>query len=109
MRIIDSSEALAALITDLSAAPYLALDTEFLRDQTYYPKLCLIQVAAPPIKGGVEAIIDPLAPGLDLAPFYELLKRPDIIKVLHAARQDIEIFYLQGSVVPDPLVDRQIA
>jgi ribonuclease D len=110
MRIVDSNEALIALIADLSKAPYLALDTEFLRDQTYYPKLCLIQVASPDgDTPGVEAIIDPLAPGIDLAPFYELLKRPDIIKVLHAARQDIEIFYLQGGVLPDPLFDSQIA
>ena len=110
MRIVDSNEALIALIADLSKAPYLALDTEFLRDQTYYPKLCLIQVASPNGDApGVEAIIDPLAPGLDLAPFYDLLKRPDIIKVLHAARQDIEIFYLQGGVLPNPLFDSQIA
>ena len=110
MRIVDSNDGLAALIAELSGAPYLALDTEFLRDQTYYPKLCLIQVAAPAVNGnGVEAIIDPLAPGLDLAPFYELLKRPDIVKVLHAARQDIEIFYLQGGVLPHPLFDSQIA
>jgi ribonuclease D len=115
MRIVESNEALTALIAELARAPYLALDTEFLRDQTYYPKLCLIQVAAPPLDrqsmdaAGVEAIIDPLAPGLDLAPFYELLKRPDIIKVLHAARQDIEIFYLQGGVLPHPLFDTQIA
>ena len=109
MRIVDSNEALAALVADLSRAPYLALDTEFLRDQTYYPKLCLIQVAAPPIGEGVEAIIDPLAPGLDLAPFYELLKQPGIVKVLHAGRQDIEIFYLQGGVLPHPLFDTQIA
>ena len=110
MRIVDNNEALAAFLAELSSAPYLALDTEFLRDQTYYPKLCLIQVAASlPGGGGVEGIIDPLAPGIDLAPFYELLKRPDIIKVLHAARQDIEIFYLQGGVLPAPLFDSQIA
>jgi ribonuclease D len=108
MRIVETNEALAAFLGELSTAPYLALDTEFLRDQTYYPKLCLIQVAAPG-KPGVEGIIDPLAPGLDLAPFYELLKRPDIVKVLHAARQDIEIFYLQGGVLPDPLFDTQVA
>ncbi len=111
MRIVDSNEGLAALIAELSGAPYLALDTEFLRDQTYYPKLCLIQVASPETPGhpSVEAIIDPLAPGIDLAPFYELMKRPDIVKVLHAARQDIEIFYLQGGVLPHPLFDSQIA
>src|ERR1700761_7867575 len=105
MRIVETNEALKAFIEELSTAPYLALDTEFLRDQTYYPKLCLIQVASP----GAEGIIDPLAEGLDLAPFFELLKRPDIVKVLHAARQDIEIFYLQGGVLPDPLFDTQVA
>jgi ribonuclease D len=106
MRIVETNEALKEFLAELQGAPYLALDTEFLRDQTYYPKLCLIQVAAP---GSVEGIIDPLAPGIDLAPFYELLKRPDIVKVLHAGRQDIEIFYLQGGVLPDPLFDTQIA
>lgn len=105
MRVIETNDALAAFLAELANAPYLALDTEFLRDQTYYPKLCLIQVAAP----GVEAIIDPLAPGIDLNPFYELIARPDIVKVLHAARQDIEIFFLQGGVLPDPLFDSQIA
>jgi ribonuclease D len=105
MRIVETNEALAAFVEELSHAPYLALDTEFLRDQTYYPKLCLIQVAAP----GLDGIIDPLAPGLDLAPFYALIARPDIVKVMHAARQDIEIFYLQGGVLPNPLFDTQIA
>ena len=108
MRIVETNEALAAFLSELSSAPYLALDTEFLRDQTYYPKLCLIQVAAPGTPG-IDGIIDPLAPGLDLAPFYELLKRPNIVKVLHAARQDIEIFFLQGGVLPDPLFDTQVA
>jgi len=105
MRIVETNEALKAFIEELAEAPYLALDTEFLRDQTYYPKLCLLQVAAP----GVEGIIDPLAPGMDLAPFYELIRRPDIVKVLHASRQDIEIFFLQGGVLPHPLFDTQIA
>src|SRR5207237_8986611 len=75
------------------------------RDHTDVPKRCLSQVAPP----GHAAIIDPLAPGMDLAPFYDLLRRPDIVKVFHAARQDIEIFYLQGGVIPDPLFDSQIA
>jgi len=105
MRIVETNEALSAFVTELGQAPYLALDTEFLRDQTYYPKLCLIQVAAP----GIEGIIDPLAPNIDLAPFYDLIRRPEIVKVMHAARQDIEIFYLQGGVLPDPLFDTQIA
>jgi len=105
MRIVETNEALSAFVTELGQAPYLALDTEFLRDQTYYPKLCLIQVAAP----GIEGIIDPLAPGMDLTPFYDLIRRPEIVKVMHASRQDIEIFYLQGGVLPDPLFDTQIA
>jgi ribonuclease D len=105
MRVIETNDALVAFLAELAHAPYLALDTEFLRDQTYYPKLCLIQVAAP----GVEGIIDPLAPGIDLKPFYELIARPDIVKVLHAARQDIEIFFLQGGVLPNPLFDTQVA
>lgn len=83
----------------------MALDTEFMRDQTYWPKLCLIQVASPE----TEAIIDPLADGIDLSPFYALLKSPQLMKVLHAARQDIEIFFHQGQVIPEPLFDTQIA
>jgi ribonuclease D len=110
MRIVETNEALAAFVAELASAPYLALDTEFLRDQTYYPKLCLIQVAAHlPGDTWIEGIIDPLAPGMDLAPFYDLIRRPDIVKVLHASRQDIEIFFLQGGVLPHPLFDTQIA
>ena len=105
MRIVETTDELRAFVAELAHAPYLALDTEFLRDQTYYPKLCLIQVAAP----GIEGIIDPLSPGMDLAPFYDLIRRPNIIKVLHAGRQDIEIFFLQGGVLPTPLFDSQIA
>jgi ribonuclease D len=107
MLIVETNEQLAALVAELSGAPYITVDTEFLRDQTYYPKLCLIQVAAP--KPGPEAIIDPLAEGLDLTPFYDLMRRPEIMKVLHAARQDIEIFCLQGGVIPHPLFDSQVA
>ena len=105
MRIVTSTTDLNALIAELENAPYLALDTEFLRDQTYWPKLCLIQVASP----DVAAIIDPLANDIDLKPFYELLKKPDTVKVFHAARQDIEIFQQQGGVIPDPLFDSQVA
>ena len=107
MRIVENNDQLAEFLGELSDAPYVTLDTEFLRDQTYYPKLCLIQMAAP--KEGVEGIIDPLAPGLDLTPFYDFIKRPEIVKVLHAARQDIEIFFLQGGVLPNPLFDTQVA
>jgi ribonuclease D len=107
MRIIETTDQLVAFLAELPGVPYVTLDTEFLRDQTYYPRLCLIQMAAP--KEGAEAIIDPLAAGLDLTPFYDFIKRPEIVKVLHAARQDIEIFFLQGGVIPDPLFDTQVA
>jgi ribonuclease D len=105
MRIVSTTAELEALASEMAAAPYLALDTEFLRDQTYWPKLCLVQVATP----GAEAIIDPLAEGIDLAPFYALLKSPTIVKVLHAARQDIEIFFHQSGTIPHPMFDTQIA
>jgi ribonuclease D len=105
MAVIETTDDLRALAAELANAPYIALDTEFMRDQTYWPKLCLLQVAAT----GIEAIVDPLAPDIDLAPFYSLLATPGIVKVLHAARQDIEIFYHQGGVIPDPLFDTQIA
>lgn len=105
MTSVTATKELKSLVAELEGATYIALDTEFMRDQTYWPKLCLIQVAAP----GVEAIIDPLAEGIDLAPFYKLLKSPGIVKVLHASRQDIEIFFHQGDLIPDPLFDTQIA
>ena len=105
MRIVQTTDELRALTQELAGALYLALDTEFMRDQTYWPKLCLIQIAAP----GTSAIIDPLAEGMDLTPFYDLLRQPGVVKVLHAARQDLEIFSQQGGVIPEPLFDTQIA
>src|ERR1043165_305908 len=106
MRIVETTPDLEQLLHELQPSPYIALDTEFMRDQTYWPKLCLLQVAAP---GGTAAIIDPLASSMDLAPLYELIKSSAIVKVLHACRQDIEIFWHQGGVIPDPLFDTQIA
>jgi ribonuclease D len=105
MRIVKNTEELREFTAELKAAPYIALDTEFMRDSTYWPKLCLLQVAAP----GIEAIVDPLAEGNDLSVFFELLKDPKIVKVLHAGRQDIEIFWNLGKAIPDPLFDTQVA
>jgi ribonuclease D len=102
---ITTTADLAAFCDRLSSQPFVAVDTEFMRETTYWPKLCLIQAAAP---GGVEAVIDPLAEGLDLAPFLAVLANPAIEKVFHAARQDLEIFYNLG-VMPMPLFDSQIA
>ncbi|HXJ02429.1 MAG TPA: ribonuclease D [Micropepsaceae bacterium] len=105
MRIVTETADLEALSAELGRGPYVAIDTEFMRDQTYWPKLCLIQAAGP----GVEAIIDPLAEGIDLGPFHRLLAAKSVMKVFHAARQDVEIFHHQGGVIPDPLFDTQIA
>ena len=105
MRIITDTDALKAFTAELGRGPYVAIDTEFMRDQTYWPKLCLVQAAGP----GVEGIIDPQAADLDLTPFYRLLASKKVVKVFHAARQDIEIFHHQGGVIPDPFFDTQIA
>src|SRR5258707_13789360 len=101
MRIVTETADLKALALELGRGPYVALDTVFMSDQTYWPKLWLIQAAGP----GVEAIIDPLAEGIDLKPFHALLAAKSVVKVFHAARQDVEIFHHQGGVIPTPLFD----
>lgn len=85
--------------------PYVAIDTEFVRERTYYPELCLVQLATPT----QLALVDACAEGLDLAPLFALLARKDVVKVLHSGRQDIEIFWHLGKCVPAPLFDTQIA
>ena len=105
MNIITTNEALAEYCQAAKSAPYLCIDTEFMRENTFYSILCLIQVATP----DAEAIIDPLADGLDLAPLIDLLMDKNITKVLHAARQDMEIFYQICGAVPGPIFDTQIA
>ncbi len=104
-RLVTSTEELAAACQRLAGAPYVAIDTEFMRDTTYWPRLCLVQAAIP----GDAIAIDPLAPGLDMKPFLDLLTRTDCIKVFHAARQDIEIFYHMAGIIPLPLFDTQVA
>lgn len=109
MTIITTTEALAALCAEAANEPYVTLDTEFLRERTYYAKLCLVQMALPG-KGAERAyVIDPLAEGLSLTPLFELMKNPAVVKVFHAARQDLEIFFIDGGVIPAPLFDTQIA
>ena len=89
MSTITTTAELAALCQRIAGQPFATVDTEFLRETTYYPKLCLIQLASP-----VEAaVIDPLAPGIDLAPFFALMTDENVVKVFHAARQDIEIIW----------------
>lgn len=104
--IITDQEELTKLCHRLSAFPFITLDTEFLREKTYYPKLCLIQVSDP---AGHAAAIDPIDGDLDLSPLFDLLFDRKVLKVLHSGRQDLEIFYnLTGRVV-EPFFDTQIA
>ena len=106
MQIITDTESLQRYVDGLSGQSYVAIDTEFLRENTYYPKLCLVQLAGPEDDG---AIIDPLAKDLELQPLLALLADEAIVKVFHAARQDIEIFVNLTGTVPTPLFDTQIA
>ena len=105
MQFIKTTSQLAELCQTLAQEEFVTIDTEFMRDRTYWPKLCLIQIAG----DDLVAIIDPLADGIDLAPFYGLMRAPDVLKVVHAGRQDIEIFFHQGQTIPTPLFDTQIA
>jgi ribonuclease D len=102
---IETTDALASFCSSLSAETYITVDTEFLRETTYYPKLCLIQIAG----ASSAALIDPLAKGLSLAPFFELMANESVLKVFHAARQDIEIILKLANLVPKPVFDTQIA
>jgi len=105
MTLVTDTTSLSALCDRLASERFVAVDTEFMRDKTYYSKLCLVQL------GGAEevAAVDTLAPGLDLAPLYALMADPGVLKVFHAARQDVEIFVHQADAVPAPLFDTQIA
>jgi ribonuclease D len=102
---ISTTAELAAFCKQLKGQPFVAVDTEFMRETTYWPMLCLIQAAAP---NGAEACIDPMAEGMDLSPFLDILRDETIQKVFHAARQDVEIFNNLGAM-PRPLFDTQIA
>jgi ribonuclease D len=105
MKLITTTDELAAFCKPLADTEFVAVDTEFMRERTYWPKLCLAQVAGP----DDAAAIDALAEGMDLSPLDELMANPKVLKVFHAARQDLEIFYLRMSRVPGPLFDTQVA
>lgn len=105
MDLITTTDELASACSRLAAHPFVTVDTEFLRETTYYPKLCLIQIASP----GEAVLVDPLAEGLDLAPFMALMTDLNVVKVFHAARQDLEIVWMLGRVLPSPLFDTQVA
>jgi ribonuclease D len=109
MKTITTTADLAAFCTEAAKYPYVTVDTEFLRERTYYSKLCLIQLAFMGDGEDDAVLVDPLSDGLDLAPLYELFKNPDVVKVFHAARQDLEIFFVDQGVIPAPLFDTQVA
>jgi ribonuclease D len=108
MRTITTTEDLARFCEVAKAQPYVTIDTEFLRERTYYSRLCLVQMALPG-KTGDAVLVDPLAEGLLLDPLYDLFRHQKTVKVFHAARQDLEIFFVEGKVFPTPLFDTQIA
>jgi ribonuclease D len=105
MTVIADSQALAGFCRRLEGDSYVTVDTEFIRDNTYWPQLCLIQIAG---ESGA-AVIDSLAPGIDLGPVLALMADPKLLKVFHAARQDVEIFFHMTGGVPEPIFDTQVA
>lgn len=105
MRLITTTDELDAACVELCRHPYVTVDTEFLREQTFWSKLCLIQMAGPDL----EYLVDPMAPNLDLAPFYRLMANEAVEKVFHSGRQDVEIVFVQAGVIPKPMFDTQVA
>lgn len=102
---IDTTAALEEACRLLAQSDFITIDTEFLRETTFWPELCLIQMASPQH----EYIVDPMAKGLDLKPFFELMANSAVTKVFHAARQDIEIIFHLGDLIPHPIFDTQVA
>jgi len=111
---ITRTEDLARFCEAAKSHPYVTIDTEFLRERTYWSKLCLIQLAVPPAStaktpGGEAVLVDPMAEGLSLEPLYDLFRHEATVKVFHAARQDLEIFFHDAQIFPTPLFDTQVA
>src|SRR6201985_1727595 len=105
MDLVTTTSELAAACARLARHPVITVDTEFLRETTYYPLLCVVQMASPE-----EAIvIDALAPAIDLRPFFDLMGNEQVLKVFHAARQNIEIIWHRANIVPHPIFDTQVA
>src|ERR1700726_2108036 len=105
MQPITTTKKLAEACARLAKHPFVTVDTEFQRETTYYPKLCIAQIAS----RDEAVVVDALAEGIDLTPFYALMANEKVIKVFHAARQDIEICWHEAEVIPTPLVDTQVA
>lgn len=109
MKTITTTADLAAYCAEAAKYPYVTVDTEFLRERTYYSKLCLIQLAYMGDGDDDAVLVDPLAEGIDLAPLYDLFEDAGVVKVFHAARQDLEIFFVDKGIIPAPLFDTQVA
>ncbi len=105
MTLISRTDELKEACEKLGRAPFVAVDTEFMREQTFWPKLCLVQIAA----DGMEVLIDSQAPDLDLTPLFDLMVNEKVVKVFHSARQDIEIVHHLAGVIPHPIFDTQVA
>ncbi|GJE60316.1 ribonuclease D [Methylobacterium trifolii] len=106
MDLISTTAALRDACDRLAAQSFVTVDTEFMRETTYYPKLCLIQMAGP---DGTGVLVDPLAKDIDLQPFVDLMADEGVVKVFHSARQDLEIVWLMGGLLPQPFFDTQVA
>ena len=109
MKTITTTQELEAFCQAAAKTPYVTVDTEFLRERTYYSKLCLIQLAYRGDGENDAVLVDPLVDGLDLSPLYTLFEDAGVVKVFHAARQDLEIFYVDRQIIPHPLFDTQVA
>ena len=105
MKLITHTDDLKDVVDTLCKSDFVTVDTEFIRESTYWPELCLIQLAS----DDIAVIVDPLSPDINLAPIFSLMKNQNVVKVFHAARQDVEIIYKLGNIIPSPLFDTQVA
>jgi ribonuclease D len=109
LQLITETDALAAFCAEAAGYPYVTIDTEFLRERTYYAQLCLVQLARPGKGEEGAVLVDTLSDRLGLDPLYELFRNQHVVKVFHAARQDLEIFQTTAGVLPEPFFDTQVA
>ncbi|MBI6630324.1 ribonuclease D [Pontibaca salina] len=109
MKTITTTQDLAAFCEEARQHDYVTVDTEFMRERTFYSKLCLVQLAMPGTHEENAVLVDPLVEGLSLEPLYDLFRDESVVKVFHAARQDLEIFWVEAGVFPKPLFDTQVA
>lgn len=109
MKTLTTTQELAEFCSAAAKYPYVTVDTEFLRERSYYSKLCLIQIAYPGEGDENAVLVDPLSAEMSLDPLYELFLNDSVLKVFHAARQDLEIFFVDAGIIPKPLFDTQVA